>query len=318
MARIFGFLLIVLLLISCENESKNLVDVSDIDVNVTVDRFEEKFYTTSPEDLPKLKEQYAFMFANVEDTTSLLKMKSEEELFLYKESKKVFGDFKIQEEELTDLFKYIKHYTPKFQEPKVITHISNVDYEYPVIYADSLLFIALDMYLGKESEVYGGFPAYISQNYKKESVVVDVAKDIINRNFPKFRSRRFIDKIINHGKEIYFLELFLPNVSDALKMGYSEDKMKWAESNEIDIWKYFIEKEMLYSSDSDLDTRFIDVAPFSKFYQASDGDSPGRIGVWIGWQIVRSYMKNNDVTLQQLITIPSEDIYKKSKYKPRK
>ena len=75
---------------------------------------------------------------------------------------------------------------------------------------------------------------------------------------------------------------------------------------------------MLYSSDSDLDARFINVAPFSKFYQASDGDSPGRIGVWIGWQIVRSYMRNNDVTLQELIAVSPEDIYKKSKYKPRK
>ncbi|MFT7331673.1 MAG: gliding motility-associated lipoprotein GldB [Roseivirga sp.] len=318
MARILGFLLILLLLISCDNEIKNKIDVSGINVNVTVDRFEEKFYTTSEEDLPKLKSAYAFMFANVHDSTSLRKMKSEEELFLFDQSKKVFGNFESQKEELTDLFKHIKYYNPNFEEPKVITHISDLDFEYPVIYADSLLFIALDMYLGKESEVYRSFPMYIAQNYKKEHIVVDVAKDIINRSLPKFRSRRFIDKIINHGKEIYFLERFLPTVSDSIKMGYSSNKMKWAEANEIDVWKYFIENELLYSSDSDLDDRFIGVAPFSKFYQASDGDSPGRIGVWIGWQIVRSYMRNNDVTLQQLITVPSEDIYKNSKYKPRK
>ena len=318
MARILGFLLIVLLLISCNIESKRLVDVSDIEVNVTVDRFEEKLYTTSEKELPKLKEEYAFMFANVPDSTSLRKIKSEEELFLFNESKIVFGNFEDQQEELIDLFKHIKYYNPKFQEPKVITHISNVDFEYPIIYADSLLFIALDMYLGKESEVYSSFPMYIAQNYKKERVVVDVANDIIQRSFPKLRSRRFIDKIINQGKELYFLERFLPTVSDSIKIGYSSAKMNWAEANEIDIWKYFIENELLYSSDSELDDRFISLAPFSKFYQASDGDSPGRIGVWIGWQIVRSYMKNNDVTLQQLITVSAEDIYKNSKYKPRK
>jgi hypothetical protein len=33
-------------------------------------------------------------------------------------------------------------------------------------------------------------------------------------------------------------------------------------------------------------------APFSKFYLEIDNDSPGRIGAWIGWQMVRSYMKN--------------------------
>ena len=93
MARISGFLLIVLLLISCGNEVKNKIDVSVINVNVTVDRFEEKFYTTSEEDLPKLKSAYAFMFANVHDSTSLRKMKSEEELFLFDQSKKVFGKY---------------------------------------------------------------------------------------------------------------------------------------------------------------------------------------------------------------------------------
>lgn len=318
MARIFGFLLFVLLLISCGNESESKVDVSGIEVNVTVDRFEEKFYTTSAEDLPRLKDEYAFMFVNVHDSISLKKLKNKEELFLFNESKKVFGNFENQKKELTDLFKHIKYYNPKFEEPKVITHISDIDFEYPVIYADSLLFIALDMYLGKGSDVYRSFPMYIAQNYEKERIVVDVAQDIINRSFPKFRSRRFIDKIINKGKELYFLERFLPTVADSLKMGYSSKKLIWAEANEIDVWKYFIENELLYSSDSDLDNRFIDVAPFSKFYQASDGDSPGRIGVWIGWQIVRSYMRNNDVTLQQLITVSAEDIYKNSKYKPRK
>lgn len=318
MAKILRFFGVAVLFISCNNVSQSKIDVSDVEVNVTVDRFEEKFYTSTEEDLPRLKEDYTFMFANVPDTTSLGKMKSEEELFLFNESQKVFGNFEEQREELTDLFKHIKYYNPQFKEPKVITHISNVDYEYPIIYADSLLFIALDMYLGKQSEVYSSFPMYIAQNYKKERVVVDVANDIIQRSFPSFRSRRFIDKMIHKGKELYFLERFLPAVSDSLKMGYSSEKMKWAEVNEIDIWKYFIENEMLYSSDSDLDARFINVAPFSKFYQASDGDSPGRIGVWIGWQIVRSYMRNNDVTLQELIAVSPEDIYKKSKYKPRK
>ncbi len=318
MAKVLRFFGVAVLFISCNNVSQSKIDVSDVEVNVTVDRFEEKFYTSTEEDLPRLKEDYTFMFANVPDTTSLGKMKSEEELFLFNESQKVFGNFEEQREELTDLFKHIKYYNPQFKEPKVITHISNVDYEYPIIYADSLLFIALDMYLGKQSEVYSSFPMYIAQNYKKERVVVDVANDIIQRSFPSFRSRRFIDKMIHKGKELYFLERFLPAVSDSLKMGYSSEKMKWAEVNEIDIWKYFIENEMLYSSDSDLDARFINVAPFSKFYQASDGDSPGRIGVWIGWQIVRSYMRNNDVTLQELIAVSPEDIYKKSKYKPRK
>jgi uncharacterized protein YjaZ len=49
-----------------------------------------------------------------------------------------------------------------------------------------------------------------------------------------------------------------------------------------------------------------------------DRQSPGRIGVWLGWQIVKSFMQNNDVSLQKLLTIDSEDLFKKSSYKPKK
>ena len=77
--------------------------------------------------------------------------------------------------------------------------------------------------------------------------------------------------------------------------------MIWAATNESQVWKYFIENKLLFSTDTKLNKRFLDVAPFSKFYRSEDNLSPGRIGAWIGWQIVRSYMKHNDVSLQKLV-----------------
>ena len=79
-----------------------------------------------------------------------------------------------------------------------------------------------------------------------------------------------------------------------------------------------IENDLLYSTDTQLNKRFIENAPFSKFYLSEDTKSPGRIGQWIGWQIVRSYMVNNDVSLQDLLSMNEEEIFKNSKYKPRK
>lgn len=117
---------------------------------------------------------------------------------------------------------------------------------------------------------------------------------------------------------LYLLDCFLPKASDNLKMGCTQEKIDWAIRNELSIWQYFIENELLYSNDASLNTRFIDFGPFSKFYLEADQDSPGSIGVWIGLEIVRSFMENNDVTLQQLMAMDTEAIYKKSKYKPRK
>ncbi len=319
MSRIVGFLLILIAIISCKNESKVKSETLKIKVDLKVERFEQQFYTISETDLPMLKTAFPFMFPkSINDSVWIQKIKSEDEQFLFAESQRVFGDFEEVKSELTALFQQIKYRYPKFKEPTVITHISDLDFQYPVIYADSLLFISLDMYLGANNEVYYDFPKYLAQNFTKEHLIVDVSNEINNSFYRKLRSRTFLDRMINEGKFLYATDVNLPNVNGEIKIGYTKEKLNWAKQNEDDVWKYFIENELLFSNDASLNSRFIDVAPFSKFYLESDNDSPGRIGVWIGWQIVRSYMKNNDVALQELMTMKAEDIYKNSKYKPRR
>lgn len=319
MTRFIFFFICSIILISCGKEVKPEIDLSHIDIELDVVRFEQEFYNASQEDLPTLKKKHKILFPeSVPDSVWNNRMTNEEEQYLFEEATTVFDDFEKTEVELTDLFKHIIYYKPNFVVPKLYTYISDMDYEYPIIYADSLLFISLDMYLGKGNIVYKEFPLYLAQNYNKENVVVDVAESIVERWYPNKHYRQFIDKIIEAGKRKYLIDLFLPQVQDHLKMGYDSDKMEWAVNNEINIWKYFMEKEYLFSNDANLDTRFINVAPFSKFYQETDQDSPGQIGVWMGWQIVDAFMKNNDVTLQQLMTMPPQEVFKKSKYKPRK
>ena len=78
-------------------------------------------------------------------------------------------------------------------------------------------------------------------------------------------------------------------------------------------------KKLSYDGDSKLPPRFIYPAPFSKFYLELDNESPGRIGQWIGWQIVRSYAEHNkDVTLQQILAMDAKTLFDNSKYKPKK
>ena len=95
-------------------------------------------------------------------------------------------------------------------------------------------------------------------------------------------------------------------------------QINWCAENEGYIWRYFIDKEMLYSVDAKLIPRFLSPEPFSKFYLEIDNDSPGQVGAWIGWQIVRSYMKNNDVTINELMNKKAKEIFEQSKYKPKK
>ncbi|MDP3946620.1 MAG: gliding motility lipoprotein GldB [Lutibacter sp.] len=318
MNRLFITAIVLLLLVSCKEEKAKDVDVSDVDIALSVNRFEQKFYEADETTLPVIKNEFPYLFPEQNDSIWLNKIKDKEERELYQKSKAVFGDFESEKTQIKELFKHVKYYHPDFEAPKIITLITNLDYQNKIVYADSLLFVSLDMYLGKNSEVYQDFPVYLSQNFEKSQLVVDMASAISDRYFTADKGRQFLDLVVGAGKKMYMIDSYLPAVSDAKKIGYSDAEYDWAMANELQIWKYFIENKLLYSTDSKLVDRFMAEAPFSKFYIDIDKESPGRIGVWLGWQIVRSYMNNNEVTLQQLLQTNAEEIFNKSKYKPKK
>lgn len=314
-----GVFFILLSFLSCKSDKIETIDISNINVRFDVKRYEVDFYNATKENLPNLKSKYPYLFPKeFSDSLAIAKITDKDEQELFRETQKIYKDLSELKSELSSLFKYVKYYNPKFRSPNVVTMTSNIDYTSRVIYADSLLFISLDVYLGKEHKFYGDFPNYIKENNSKENIIVDVANSIIKKQLAPFPNRSFVGKMIHEGKKMYLLDMYLPNISDKIKIGYSKKKMDWAIENEEDIWKYFIERKLLFSTDTKLNKRFLDNAPFSKFYLETDNQSPGRIGVWLGWQIVKSFMHNNDVSLQELLMIDSEDLFKKSKYKPKK
>ncbi|MCI2229196.1 gliding motility lipoprotein GldB [Polaribacter sp. MSW13] len=304
---------------SCKKNNVKTVDLSNTNVNLEVNRFEVDFYNASAETLPRIKNKYPFLFPKeFIDSLSLAKINDKDEQELFAETQKIYKDFTTTKDQLVSLFKHVKYYNPKFITPKVVTILSNIDYDSRVIYADSLLLISLDVYLGKAHKFYGDYPKYIKENNTKEHIVVDVANAIISKQLPPTYNRSFVSKMIHEGKKMYLLDLYLPKISDKEKIGYEKDKLAWAEANEEEIWMYFMDKKLLFSTDTKLNKRFLEKAPFSKFYMEQDNLSPGEIGVWVGWQIVKSYMSHNDVSLQELLKKNELDLLNESKYKPKK
>jgi len=319
MKKITALLIFAVFAVSCKNKDKVQEAIDQVPVHLEVERFDKIFYETKPENLSEIKRQYPYFFpAGNEDTVWTNKMKNPLLKELHAEVQKQFGDFAKEKEELENLFRHIQYYFPQTKLPKVITLISEVDTQGKVIYADSLLLLSLDVYLGKEHRFYEGFPDYQKISFEKSQLLPDVVSDFSLRVIPPPRDRTLLSQMIYFGKEMYLKDLLIPQVSDADKIGYSAEQIAWSEENENYIWRYFIDEKLLYDSDPKLAGRFINPAPFSKFYLEIDNESPGRIGMWIGWQIVRSYMKNNDVSLQQLLQADAKEIFDNSKYKPKK
>ena len=149
-------------------------------------------------------------------------------------------------------------------------------------------------------------------------MVSDIA-NIYAEKFIQNNDRRvFMDQMVYFGKILYLKDLFMPFDSEESRIGYTKDELEWAKINESEIWSYFYNKGLLFNTDTALSNRFIAQAPFSKFYLDLDNESPGMLGRYIGWQIVRSYMKKNNVSLQQLSKIGGQELFSKSNYKPAK
>jgi gliding motility-associated lipoprotein GldB len=318
MRRIIFIIAITFAFISCDKKSKAEKAVEKIPVELKVERFDKLFFETSPKNLNKLKNDFSFFFPNgTPDGVWLEKMQNPLWRELYTEVQKKYSDFEPVKKELTTLFKHIKYYFPETETPKVITVISEMDYNNKIIYTDSLVIISLELYLGKEHKFYQ-FPKYLKQNFEQNQIMPDVVSSFSTQKISAVKDNNLLSQMIYFGKELYLKDILLPEYNDADKMGYTPEQAKWCEENESYMWRYFLENEMLYSDDQKLNNRFINPAPFSKFYLEIDNESPGRVGAWIGWQMVRSFMKNNEVSIREMLKMNAKEIFEKSKYKPKK
>tara|TARA_B110000240_G_scaffold198103_1_gene256448 strand:- start:19567 stop:20535 length:969 start_codon:yes stop_codon:yes gene_type:complete len=309
--KIYKVILFYFLIIfsGCESRSSN--------DNITINRFEHEFYNSNGENLDLLIKKYPYLFPNkypIETWKSYLKDSTR--LSVYKESSKVFKDFKVTGNEILKIFLKLEEIFPEFKKPKVITLNSLSDYESRIIYADSLLLISLDSYLGES--YYTDLPAYISLNMNKKYLSNDVAEKIAEKYVKKPNDRTLLGEMIYHGKILYLNKYLTSFNEDYLIFHSSTEKIKWAEENEYNIWAFFIENNFLFNTKNDLKSRFISFSPFSKFNLDIDKSSPGSIGKWIGYKIVDSFMKNNNSDLKDLLNEDYYKIFTKSKYKPKK
>lgn len=318
---VFGSIsLLLLVLFGCQETSRVEQEIAAIPLAITIDRFDKKFHQSTPEELPKLKKNYPFLFPKqFSDSVWFKRQKDSLQLLLQNAVDSEFPSFDTVEQELTDLFKHIRYYFPKEPTPHVIGLINNVDYQSKTIFSDSLLLLSLDTYLGSNHKLYEGIPNYIRQQMDISYLGSHVAEKFVARQIPVPQSRTFLSQMIYHGKIAYLKTLLLPRATPAHRFGYTDQQWQWTQNNQKYIWQYFIEKQLLYSTDPALVQRFIEPAPFSKFYLEIDNETPGQLGIWLGAQIVHAYRERNPtLPLDQLLALPAQTLFQQSNYKPKR
>ncbi|MGZ0017743.1 gliding motility lipoprotein GldB [Yeosuana sp. AK3] len=317
-----NILLIVLLvvIVSCKNDNKLELDIEKIPIDVKIERFDELFGMANEQNLPTLKQNFPFMFSKkYTDSFWIARTKDTLQIKLLQEVAKIYPKINEQETEIEKLFQHLKYYFPEFKIPRIIATTSFVDYRNRVIVTDTISLISLDCYLGSDHEFYQGIQKYIREGFNKKQMLVDLALEYAKNYIFQEPNKTLLDEMIYFGKQLYFLEKVIPFKTEAERMGYTQEQLDWALANESYVWRYFVERELLFSTDSKLPGRFINPAPFTKFYlEEIDSESPGRLGQYIGWQILKAYMQNNEVSLKKMLMTSPEEIFNQSKFKPRK
>ena len=309
----------VICVFSCQNSSKVEKEISEIKLDLNIERFDQMFATLAPSDLPGLKENYPFLFSKrYADSVWVQRMSDPIQQLQNKAVDSVFKDFITTETEIFNFYQHLKYYNKALKTPRLITVLSDVDYRNKVVVTDSIVLIALDTYLGAEHEFYASFYDYIKQNLNKDQIVSDLATAYAEQLIYQPKRVTFLEEMIYFGKQLYLKDLLIPFKDNNQKIGYSSAQYEWAEENEFYIWQYFVEKELLYETDRKLLSRFIIPAPFSRFNLELDSESPGRLGQYIGWQIVKSYMENKETPLLQMLQMEATEIFNNAKFKPKK
>ncbi|WP_445954805.1 gliding motility lipoprotein GldB [Yeosuana sp.] len=320
MKNVLLIILVVLVVFSCNRDHQSEQEIEKIPMDVKIERFDKMFSDVNLGNLSKLKQGYPFMFSKkYVDSFWIARTKDTLQIKLLNEVLKVFPEMNKEENDINSLFKHIKFYFPEFSPPRVITTTSFIDYRNRIIVTDTIALISIDSYLGSDHEFYEGIQKYIKEDFKRDHIVVDLATEYANKYIYQKQNKTLLDEMIYFGKQLYFKDKVIPFKTESARIGYTEAQLDWAHVNESYIWRYFVERELLFSTDSKLPSRFINPAPFTKFYlEEIDSESPGRLGQYMGWQIVKAYMQNNKISLKEMLITSPEEIFNNSKFKPNK
>lgn len=326
-------LLLCTVILSCGNNPLE-IDVSDVKVDLKVKRFDQDLFqyntNITPENVTELHEKYGIFFQDfTESVINIGSIKNEHinyQLYAFANDSYIkeikgdvdaqYKDFSAYELELEDAFKHYKHYFPTKQIPTVITYISG--FNYAITTDDSYLGIGLDMFLGNSYEAYSqlGLPQYKTAFMSKEGIVAGSMLGWVSTEFElKEKNADLLTEMIHQGKILYLMDALMPTAPHTVKISYSESQLQWCNTNEEQVWFYFIDNDLLYTKETTEIIKYMGEAPF---IQGFPEGSPGRIGHWLGWQIVAAYMeKNPTMTLADLmLKNDAQQLLNESKYKP--
>ena len=329
MQRRFLFLAVFVGLFSCQSSDNTCsLDAERLEgrEDVEIHRLEQEFIVAkSTEELLFLLEKYPEIAervleqANYPSADSLAKellRANQDSSFqaLNDAVAKEFATISDIQVELEQAFAYLKSYYPDFKAPKVYTYVSGFGLD--LLVEEDILVIGLDYFLPSDHVFQPDLPKYIASRYERKYLVPMIVLAISSRyNEIDSKDNSLLAEMIYYGKAYHFVKSILPCTSDQYVIGYTPEQIQSCWDNEELIWTHFIENELLFETNPFEIRKYIGEAPST---DAISMDAPGRIGRWIGWNIVEEFAIQQDLSLPELMReSDAKKLFRDSGYRPR-
>ncbi|HET9055929.1 MAG TPA: hypothetical protein VFN30_03675 [Chitinophagaceae bacterium] len=333
--RLYLLTFILFILSSCGGKKR--LDVSHIKVELPVERYDKLIYNIDTNNISAgIKNIYAQYpsFTNAfitqvlqlpvpyNDTSSLLQNALKNFITHTQQLKdsvwQKFDNNSNWVKELEQALRYVKFYFPEYKVQKLLCFVGDLTGR-EIVTQDGIG-VGLDYYMGENfsyyqiAEIQTQIPRYLSRRFSIEYLPTNFMQAIIDDLYPDTSlGRSLIEQIVEKGKRFFVLDKFLPDTHDTLKMQYTKNQLEWCYKNEKNIWRFFLDGDLLYSTDPSINN-FISEGPST---QGMPQESPGNIGLFVGWQIVKSYIKKYpDIAIEQLMKTEAKVIFNESRYKP--
>lgn len=325
-------------LFSCGNKKK-LPDVSGIKVDIPIERFDRSFFAMDTAQLEsgllRLKQEHPGFYddfmqeilgvsGSPTDTTTLAVTADFFSGYapIYDSVKKIYNDLDWFRKEMEKGYQYVKYYFPNYKTGKAFFFLGPFDAP-GVASTRNGLAIGLQQYAGSNFSVYQMpqmiemFPLYISRRFSKEYLTANCMKAVVLELFPdQSAGKPLIEQMVEKGKQWWLLDQFLPYAPDSVKTGYTKHQLDWCQKNEGLIWAEIVRNEDLNSLNPIVIQSYIGEGPFTQGMPPED--SPGNIGQWLGWQILKKYIdKNPSLKPEEIMKTPARIIIEEAKYKPK-
>ncbi len=327
----FSFLIpVVLLAFACGKKEEVCEldpEILDQDLEVKITRLEDAFFAAkTSDDISFLLEKYPDFakayFQSADEyspdslAANLLQVHQDPAMReLYDSVKVEFPEVADLETDLENAFKYIKHYFPDFKTPEIYTFVSGLHSD--LVVTEKLIVIGLDYFLPADHTFQPDIARYMAVRYEKPYLVPMIVLAISSQyNTVNPKENTLLSEMVYYGKAYHFVKAIMPCTPEQYIIGYTPAEITECYDNEEFIWSHFVENELLYETNPFEIRKYIGEAPFT---DAISTNAPGRLGRWLGWNIVDDYQMNNSIHLPDLMNESNaETIFRQSGYRPRR